>query len=140
MIKTFIEFLYPGIFVSESSAQEIDHKDPKKVVIPKNCFGFRFYDCEIVKSKKYPNETLVGRAKNHSGWFYINSEILTLKEVEKKMPEATILISNMKINKWKKIVNTSFGQSLQLRAGDTILKRSDIRISEILRKLGYEAR
>ena len=42
MLKHYVEFLYPGLFVSEASVEEIAERDVKKVELPDNCFGFCF--------------------------------------------------------------------------------------------------
>lgn len=119
MKKTFVQFAYPGIFMSETSEMKISKRDPKLVKIPKGCYAFRFYDQTVVMDGK---ETLTGKAKNYSGWHYIKkSRVMTLTEVKKEFPHEKILIDNMEINKYKKIVKTPQGNTFPLEKDDVLL-------------------
>lgn len=116
MLKHYVEFLYPGVFVSESYEREIKSRDNIKN-IPKNCYGYRFFDREEIVINK---ENLVGKEKNYSGTYYFG-ESFTLNEVKKLNGNHKILIDNMKINNWKKVVKTRIGNFQPLYYNDKVL-------------------
>ena len=78
MLKHYVEFLYPGLFVSEASVEEIAERDVKKVELPDNCFGFCFFDRTVTV---IDGQTLTGDRKNVSGWYY-QGEKMTLEQVK----------------------------------------------------------
>ncbi|MBI2670613.1 hypothetical protein HYX18_01375 [Candidatus Woesearchaeota archaeon] len=43
-VQTYVEILYPGIMFSESEIRKVISRDPSKVKVPKEAYGFRFYD------------------------------------------------------------------------------------------------
>ena len=117
MLKHYVEFLHPGIIMSESSSEEVDHRDPTLIKLPQNSFGFRFYDRE---EKESEGELLVGKSKNHSYWS-IQGEALTLADVKERFPKERTLIGNMERNKTKRVCKTEFGQFIPLDKEDTII-------------------
>jgi len=120
MLKHYVEYLYPGIIVSETSVNEIPERDVSKVDIPANCFGFRFFDRTVTVMD---GETLTGDMKNVSGWHY-QGEKMTLEQVKATYGndgEHNILISNMENYGYAAIVKTKFGQFFPVRDGDTII-------------------
>ncbi|MCI8655787.1 MAG: hypothetical protein HFJ48_08055 [Clostridia bacterium] len=120
MLKHFVEYLYPGVFVSETSVEEIAERDTKKVTFSDGCFGFRFFDKSVTV---VDGETLTGERKNISNWYY-QGEKMTLAEVKEKHGDDRdyhILISNMENNGYNAVVKTKFGQFIPLNDGDTII-------------------
>jgi hypothetical protein len=124
MIKHYIEFLYPGIFVAESSAEEVNSRDIDKIKIPENCHGFRFYDRQETIAED--GETLSGEPRNYSGTYY-RGRAMTLKDVKSELPDHRNLIENMEGNSWKKIVKTIFGNFYPLKDLDQILDEDDVK-------------
>lgn len=118
MVKHYIEFIYPGVFFSESNIKEINKRNPKSVEIPNAAFGFRFMDREEMELKS--GEILKGDFKNISGWYYEGKK-MTLKDVKMEMPAKNILIDNMLLNKWKSIVWTKFNQAIPLYENDVVI-------------------
>lgn len=115
-IKHYVEYYYPGFFVSESSEEEIEGG----LKFPKNAYGFRFFDRKISSD----NETEMKSDKlNISPLHFIGGERMTLAEVKEKMPEKNILINNMETNDYPEIVNTKFGQLFPLEKGSKIFSR-----------------
>ncbi|MFV2015352.1 MAG: hypothetical protein ACC656_07990, partial [Candidatus Heimdallarchaeota archaeon] len=99
MTKHYVEFYYPGSLVSETSIEEIYSRN-SNFKIPKFCFGFNFFDqVETILD----GETVYGNRKNTSNFFYFD-KIYPLDQVKSKFPNNKILISNMKSNKWNKVV------------------------------------
>lgn len=119
MLKHYVEFLTPGLIVSNSSVEEIAERDPNKVELSDGCFGFRFFDrTEVVVD----GETLTGSRKNVSGWYY-KGEKMTLDQVKavNNIGEYNILISNMECNHWDAVVKTDFGQFMELHKNDVVI-------------------
>ena len=120
MLKHYVEYLYPGILVSETSIVEVAERDVKAVTIPDDCFGFRFFDRTVTV---IDGEILTGDRKNVSGWYY-QGEKMTLEQVKAiygSDPKYRILIANMEGNGMGTVVKTKFGQFLRLYDNDTIL-------------------
>ena len=117
MKQTFIEYLYPGLIVCETSITEVNNRNTPKN-IPESCIAFRFFDKIIVKIEE---ETLKGEANNFSGWYYLNGKEYSLSEMETKHPHLTTAIFNMKNNKKNRAVVTNWGQVFLLEDNDVIL-------------------
>ncbi len=105
MLKHYVEILYRGMLFDETDKRKVKSRDASKVKVPKEAYGFRFFDLEeIVKG----NETLVGEPKNYSGIFYFG-KVMTLEDVEREMPKEDSLLWNMKNNGYKKVIKTRSG-------------------------------
>ena len=120
MLKHYVEFLYPGLFCSEASVEEIAERDVNKVELPDNCFGFCFFDRTVTV---IDGQTLTGDRKNVSGWYY-QGETMTLEQVKAVFGNDSnyrILISNMESNGYNAVVRTKFDQFMPLEDNDTVL-------------------
>lgn len=120
MLKHYVEYLYPGIFVSETSVSEISERDVAKIELSDNCFGFRFFDRTVTI---VDGEILTGERKNVSGWHY-QGEKMTLEQVKATYGndgKHDILISNMENNGYVSVVKTKFGQFMPLNDDDTVI-------------------
>ncbi len=118
MLKHFVEFSYPGIFVSEYSHEEIAERKPELVNVPEDAFAYRFYD---QVQTIVDGELLTGERKNYSGITYFG-KVYTLEEVKAQFPEYTTLISNMKCNGWNRVVRTRKGNWQPFEDGDTVIE------------------
>lgn len=116
--KHYVEFIFPGILFAETSIEESNHRDPKKVKLPKGCYAFRFFDRTEIKQGK---ELLTGKPKNYSCNYFPGGTILTYADVKKKMPGEKILISNMECNRWNSVIKTRAGNIVNFEKGDTII-------------------
>jgi hypothetical protein len=115
MNKTYVEFFYPGSFVSETSTREVADRSPI-TDIPKGAYGYRFYSqSEVV----IDGETLTGPIKERSGMIYFG-EVMSLVDVS-KLPRTEILQSNMRCNHWETVVRTVRGNFQNLNEGDQVL-------------------
>lgn len=122
MTKTlvhFVQFIYPGLFVSETSDVKIESRD-KKIKIPDGAFGYRLYDKEHV-----PEGDLWGPEINQSGWTFVGT-VLSLAQVKKhpKLKRESVLISNMEINKIDTICYTRRGNCVPVGKKDTVISRA----------------
>lgn len=120
MLKHYVEYLYPGIIVSETSVEEISERDVSKVELSDNCFGFRFFDRTVTV---IDGETLTGDRKNISGWHY-KGEKMTLEQVKANYGSDRnyeTLIWNMENNDYPAVVKTKFGQFMPMNNDDTVI-------------------
>lgn len=119
MKKHYVQFFYPGALVSEIEEREVKSRDPKILKgVPKNCYAFRFFDREETTKN---GEKLIGEDKNFSHTYYINGDVYTLSQVKKHFPSANVLISNMEINNWKKVIRNKFGQFMPFDRDDEVI-------------------
>lgn len=103
MIKHYVKISYPGSFTSNDSFQEIESRE--SFVIPGNAFAYQFFDQEVMEIE---GESLFGNPKNHSKTFY-RGELYSVSDVEQKVPDNEILLSNMKINRWSMVIKCTQG-------------------------------
>lgn len=119
MTIQYIEILYPGSFVSETEFQKCKSRDDT-LKLPKGAYGYRFCDREEIV---VDGNTLVGDFKNFSNWFY-RGEVYELARVEKELPDEHILLANMRVNKWARVLKCSQGFT-NLNDDDVVLSNSE---------------
>ena len=113
MLQQYVEFFFPGSFVSETSTQPVD--DRRAIAdLPKGAYGYRFFAREEVKQG---DEVLVGKNKDYSAYTFLG-EVLTAADIAKLPGDHTILLSNMRCNDWPRVVRTVRGNFQPLREGD----------------------
>ena len=119
MLKHYVEFLYPGVLMSESSIREVKTKAYKKLQrIPKTCFGFRFFDRQELKSN---GEILKGKEKNWSGTYYFG-KIYTANQVKNTFPSERILVRNIERNSpTSRGIKTRWGNWQMFERGDKVI-------------------
>ena len=118
MTKTFVEFLYPGSFFSESKIEEVSSRN--QVSIPEGSYGYRFFD---QTHQEVDGEVLIGKKKNYSGVTY-KGDVYTLDKIKKKFGDDEkyhILISNCEINNWNRVVRTCRGNWQPLEENDVVM-------------------
>jgi len=125
--KHFVIFYSPGTFVSETDRQEIDSWDVDKAVeMSKKIkqrynatpYGFRF----ITRGRK--DSELDSKVIKESNMYFLGGKILTLQDViDRNDPEDRILISNMRGNKWDRVIvnDNSWRITQPLEEGDVVL-------------------
>lgn len=121
MLKHYVEYLFTGLFLCETSVKEVKKQDVKAVDIPNPfCVAFRFFDRNVIV---IDGETLQGERKNQTGWYYYGQK-MTLEQVKANYGNDhshDSLISNMEDNGYKAVVKTKFDQFLPLEDKDTVL-------------------
>lgn len=121
MIKTYLETLYPGSFMSEVYVSEVSSRDIASVLaaLPPQAFAFRFFDRTEQKQGK---EVLKGNARDFSGFYYIGKEY-SLEEVERdfKDEQYDILRSNMRGNGYARAVLCHTGNWRPLGPEDVVI-------------------
>lgn len=117
MLKQYIEFFYPGSFVSETSVQEVADRTPP-TELPKAAYAYRFFARSEVMQD---GEMLRGQPKDYSPTTYYG-EAMTLEEVKALHGDShRILIGNMECNRWKRVVRVACGQFFPLEDGDVVV-------------------
>lgn len=120
MIKHYIEWFYPGTFVSETQGSEVATRDAP-AVRPEAAYGYRFYSRSEVELE---GEQLVGARKDISPMTFYGEEF-TLEQVralpEDRPGQNSILISNMSGNGYERAVRTVRGNWQFLEPGDTVV-------------------
>lgn len=122
----FVTFLSPGTFVHEETEKPIDSWNvPKAVKLARKIterygakpFAFQF------STRERGDKDLDSKTTKTSGRYFLGGKVLTLRQVENQMPTETILIGNMRCNKWDKvIINTNSWKIVQpLEKNDTVL-------------------
>lgn len=116
MLVKYVRFYRPGILVSEPYDKKINSREDK-VVLPDNAYAYSFFDREETEKD---GEILYGKDKNFSETFYSGRE-MNLAEVKNEMPDKKILIQNMEMNGYERIVMTKFHQAMPLEKNDRVL-------------------
>ena len=116
MIEAYVQVLYPGIIVSDTSEFKSHTRDPYKYKMPEHAFGFRFFDKEVLEGK---TGKAYGAPHNYSPWYY-KGTVRTIEQVKEQEPNST-LYRNMKNNDYNRIVDTEFGQCIPLEDEDVVL-------------------
>ena len=129
MVRHFVTFLSPGTFFCEETEKPIKSWNVEKacemahgIVERYNATPFAFY---FTTRERKDNE-LDSREIKRSHRYYLGGELLTLEDVEirnKNGEDLGILLSNMKINGWKYIIENrnSFRSTQPFEQGDTLL-------------------
>lgn len=119
--QTYITWFTPGSFVSNELTQPVDTRTlPKAASIPKNAFAFRFFD--RVETTADDGELLSGPVKNISGMHYFGKS-MTYDEVAALPGDMQILLSNMRVNGYERVVRTDLGNFQPLNPGDVVMER-----------------
>ena len=116
MLKHYIEYSFPGSFMSNLSVKELQARVVPDV-LPDNCFAYRFFDKTEVAED---GEILTGPRKNESPMYYLG-ESLTIEDVQALPGDHEILQSNMRCNGWDNVVRTVCGNFQPLRDGDVVI-------------------
>lgn len=68
VVKSYVEKIYSGIFVSESSIEEVLERDSMKIKNDGKMQGFRFYDKEHALDGRSLYD---GEVSNYSNWIFL---------------------------------------------------------------------
>jgi len=117
MIKNYVEFIYAGTFLSESSTEAIGSRN-QEIVMPEGAYGYRLFDRV---EHTIDGELLVGKGKNYSAWHY-KGEVYDAERVEREVPNSSVLLSNMRINGWSKVLKCNQG-FIPLRDNDVVIRK-----------------
>lgn len=118
MLKHYVEFFFPGAFYSDCNVKEVSERNPELITIPDGAFAYRFFD--QTEEVTVNGESIVGERENSSPLTYLGTEY-TLEEVKAQFPEYTMLISNMEINGWNRVVKTREGNWYPIQMGEKVI-------------------
>lgn len=124
-VEHFVEYIYPGMFVSEMSVMPIPKRERATLDIPKGAFGFRYFDERVYEAQREDGAKFEQREprENVSPWTYFG-DTWTLAHVETlaKQDEKRwhTLLSNMRGNGYARIVRTAAGQCIPLDNHDVV--------------------
>lgn len=105
--ETYLEFMYPGVITAEYSQKKVEGREPKKLEWPDGAYAAQYFDIYTIEDEGHVYKT---RRENLSPLYYKpDAKVMTVEDVEREMPNEKILISNMKCNKWDKVVFSRFG-------------------------------
>ena len=122
---TYVEFLYPGSFMSESSTREVKTRDTSKVKVPKNAFCFSFFDILSVVVEADGNKVkLTSERVNMSPKHYYGGRLYTVAELKRDFPGERILISNIEGNGYKKAIRCRTGNWQPFEETDVFIKEA----------------
>src|SRR5262249_9742468 len=96
---TYVRYLLPGAFFPEESVREVADRGPQEAArnAPDGAFAFAFHDR---MSTTADGVTLRSDPLNVSGRYYINAEPLTAGDVAALPGNHSILLANMRGNRW----------------------------------------
>jgi len=127
MRQNFVVFFSPGTLVAEQSTKLINSWDIDKAIelskdIKERYGALPYGFCFTTRERK--DDELDSREVKRSSMYFLGGDILTLEDIKRRNdPKDGILISNMKNNKWHKIVvnNNSWQWIQPLEKGDVVL-------------------
>ena len=126
MKRHFVQFFSPGTFMAEQTDLSIDTWDVNQAMkmahgikerYDATPFGFKFI------TRERADDELDSKLVSKSGMYFLGGTILTLEEVKARNdPNDKILISNMEINEWDRIIeNRNSWRSTQVFEKDSTL-------------------
>lgn len=122
---TYVEFLYPGLLMSESSSQEVASRDLLKLEVPENAFGFRFFDVLSMTVEVEGEEVeLTSKTLNKSATHYYGGTVYTAAQIKRQFPDEKILISNIEGNRYKKVIKCRTGNWQPFQKDDVLVEEA----------------
>lgn len=115
----WLKFYSPNVFVADTENVEVDELPaPENVAFPDDAYCFEMYKREDVIDGK---SVYMGKAEQVGFTYYHpNSKVETLEQVKRNPKATNILITNMQVNEWNKIVWTRWGNFPQPFDGRTM--------------------
>jgi len=104
----YVRFLSPGSFVADDWTVPVDSADPRAVKWPENAYMFTLHErVDVLDGPK----TFKGQAKQIGPMYYHpDSKVLTQAEIAAKDdPRDSILLRNMRYNKWPSVIYSRWG-------------------------------
>lgn len=118
--KTYVEFLSPGSIFNEGSAKEVKTRDVSKLKVPKNAFGFKFFDIlSVVVDADGKKVKLTSEQINESPTHYYGGKIYTIAELKREFPD---IVSNFEDNGYKKAIHCRTGNWQPFEKTDVYVK------------------
>lgn len=125
--KHFVTFYSPGTFISEQCCLPIDSWDVdtaikmSKDIVERH--GAKPY-CFVFSTRGRDVYDLDSREINKSKTYFLGGNVITLEQIQAKNdPKDEILISNMRSNKWDRVIenNNSWRITVPFKDGDRVV-------------------
>ena len=121
--KTYIEFLYPGVGFNESSTRRVKTRDVSKVKVPKDAFGFQFFDIlSVIVDADGKKVKLTSEQINVSPMHYYGGKIYTTAELKREFPADEIFVDNIRNSGYKEAIRCRTGNWLPFGRGDIFVE------------------
>jgi len=118
----YIRRYYPGLMVSNNSAEEVSSRDPHQIQPKRNMYGFMFFDkVEVTTEANGESVVTLSKQMNESPTYYHGGRVLSQSDVAKMGSRYNILLSNMQCNEWDRVIQIRAGSCFPLRDGDVVL-------------------
>lgn len=121
--KTHVEFsLYvKGRILRDFKIIKVQSRDISKVEIPKNAFGYRFFD--VVSNFSDEGVWLGSDRVNFTPFYYFGGTLYTIAQAKKAFSEIEKTLESMRLDGVKKIIRFKTGMWQMFRQNDLIIKR-----------------
>lgn len=97
--KTYIKFLYRGFSTNANPPSEVRTRDISRVRVPRNTFGFQFFDIlSVVVDADGEKVQLTSERINLSPIHYFGGKWYTIEEIKRQFPNELVTIDNIKFN------------------------------------------
>lgn len=117
------EYLLPGLLMPESTRRTLTERSVTEALehAPEAAFCFKLYSTETPPDLG-PDFTVTPKRKDESGRYYIAAEVFTAEQIEALPGDYTILLANMRGNRWDRLVRCRTGNWQPLEDGDVVLE------------------
>ena len=116
--QTFVKFWFQGAFFDEDSSKQVNARDIGALDIPARAYALEFYDIRVTTDN---GVVLKSSPLNESSRFFIGGRVMTYDEIVAEMPDSQILIDNMRINRWSRVIRTRTGHLQVFGETDVLL-------------------
>ena len=124
VVTTYIRYLYPGTL--EGHDRAVANRDPEQAVrnAPEDAYGFTVSERISAVVHAGPDRepvTLSSPARRVSRPFFIDGTALDAEDVASLPGNHRILLDNMRVNRWERVIRCRTGNFLPFAAGDTLV-------------------
>lgn len=103
ILKNYVEYTYPGSFVSKTSAKEL-HPGESPLPMPERAYAYQTFQKQTVIAPD--GEILYGAQRNHSKK-YVKGELWDMDAAKQRGTK--ILVDNMRSNNWTHVLKCAQG-------------------------------
>lgn len=122
-LKSYVQFLSPESNEDDVSIEEVKSRNPREITVPKDSFGFRFFDL-LTAVVNYGGKSIpmVSEELNESPTYYYGGKIYTLAQIKRQFPMATMLIHSVENSPNKKAIKCRTGGWYLFEKTDIFIK------------------
>lgn len=117
---TYAQYDLPGILMSEQTTRAVLSRDPQAAcdAAPDGAYAFTLFD---VVSTVLNGVELRSDPQNRSGRYFIGGDVHSVVSVEEMPGDHTVLLDNMRTNRWTFVIFCPTGNVQPYLPGDTVL-------------------